>query len=207
MNDISSQMVVNAIAKMEKIKGKKIRVDKKKNTTKEFYDKWAQEVSLEEGHYKAEPWQFDRVHTMMEKVRGTKVLEVGAGDGYCSQILKSRGFDVTATEFSEVRLERMKANGINAVFADINKLPFEDATFDSVLAGDILEHLPSIADGLKELERVCKPDGIIIISFPVSKLHWEHKGHLWGLSHHSVLREGKLDMIVMGLERINREES
>ena len=171
----------------------------------DFYDKWAIEMPLDEGHYKAESWQWDRIYTMMDMVRGKDILEVGAGDGYCASVIKKRGYNVTVTEFSKIRIKRMKKNGINAVFADVNNLPFPDNSFDAVLAGEILEHIDSMGKGLQELERVCKPDGKIIISLPVSKLHWKFKGHLWGLEHHQILREGKLDMIVMGLERINRD--
>lgn len=199
MRQLTPDLVIKAIDNMPELG----RI-KDPEPTDEFYDNWAIEMPLNEGHYKAEPWQWDRVYTMMEMVRGKNVLEVGAGDGYCASVLKSRGHQVTATEISQVRLKRMLAAGIDAHYADINDLPFPDASFDTVICGEVLEHIESPGKGLAELERVCKPDGKIIISLPVSKAHWEFKGHLWGLEHHSILREGKLDMIVMSMERINR---
>jgi ubiquinone/menaquinone biosynthesis C-methylase UbiE len=144
---------------------------------------------------------------MMAKVRGKKVLEVGAGDGYCVEVLKKQGYEVSATEVSQVRLDRMKRRGIDAVYGDVNGLPYPDNYFDSVICGEVLEHIDSMAKGLSELERVCKKDGIIIISLPVSPEMRQIKMHKWGIGHHEILREGKISMVVLTLERINRDET
>lgn len=168
-------------------------------------EKFAKEMQLDEDHYKSEPWQWDRIYTMMEQVKGPKVLEIGAGDGYCMMILKARGFDVTGIEISKIRLERCKRGGHNVIEGDINALPFPDACFDSVIAGEVLEHVPSMAKALSELERVCKPDGKIIVSLPIADIFRSIKMHLWGISHQMVKRNGKDDMIVLTFDRINRE--
>lgn len=168
-------------------------------------EKFAKEMRLDEAHYKSEPWQWDRIYTMMEQVKGPKVLEIGAGDGYCMMILKARGFDVTGIEISKIRLERCKRGGHNVMEGDINKLPFPDAYFDSVIAGEVLEHVPSMAQALSELERVCKPDGKIIVSLPIADIFRSIKMHLWGISHQMVKRNEKDDMIVLTFDRINRE--
>lgn len=201
MVNIKPKMVEDAIAKIEKIRPLEKVTDFNPDDVNE---KFAIEMELDEAHYKSEQWQMDRVQTMMAGVKGHKVLEVGAGDGYCVEVLKRRGYDVTATEISHIRLNRMKEKGIEAIYADVNKLPFSDAQFDTVICGEVLEHIDSMGQGLKELERVCKPDGKIIISLPVADIFREIKMHKWGIGHHSVLRNGQLDMVVLELERINR---
>jgi len=201
MNSITPDIVYKAIQKalkqkpMEKIP----RYDKS-----DVNEKFALELVLDEKHYKASPWQYDRIETMMSRVKGQTVLEVGAGDGYCVEVLQKRGYTVTATEVSKIRIERMKKKGIRAQYADVRKLPFPDNSFDTVMCGEVLEHIPSMAEGLKELERVCKPDGRIVVSLPVGDDYQKLKMHLWGIRHHSILRQGALDLIVMEFEQINR---
>jgi len=50
--------------------------------------------------------------------------------------------------------------------ADINKLPFDSASFDSVICSEVLEHIPQHEEALKELVRVLKPQGSLVISVP-----------------------------------------
>ena len=50
--------------------------------------------------------------------------------------------------------------------ADINKLPFDSASFDSVICSEVLEHIPEHEEALKELMRVLKPQGSLVISVP-----------------------------------------
>ena len=143
---------------------------------------------------------------MMGRVKGPAILEVGAGDGYCSQYLIKQGFKVSSCEISKIRLERMRKAGIPCDEGDLNRLPYPDGTFDTVMCGEVLEHLDSIGKGFSELERVCKPDGIIIISLPVSQRYDGIDMHLWGIRQHNVLYEGKLDLTVLTFQRINREK-
>jgi ubiquinone/menaquinone biosynthesis C-methylase UbiE len=50
--------------------------------------------------------------------------------------------------------------------ADINKLPFDSAFFDSIICSEVLEHIPQHEEALKELMRVLKPQGSLVISVP-----------------------------------------
>ena len=203
MDAITPEIVLKGISQIIKLKPMSPREEQKEKIS--FYDQWAIEMPLNEGHYKAEKWQWDRIYTMMDRVKGPKVLEIGAGDGYCAKVLGKRGFDVMATEVSQVRLDRMKKDKIKCKYADVNNLPFPDDTFDSVICGEVLEHIPIMGKGLEEVERVCKPDGRIIISLPVSPAHDEFKGHLWSIRHHGIYRKEALDMIVLTLDRIHRD--
>ncbi|MDR0505241.1 MAG: methyltransferase domain-containing protein [Dysgonamonadaceae bacterium] len=52
------------------------------------------------------------------------------------------------------------------VFYDGNNIPFEDNTFDSILASEVLEHVPNIDKTLSEWRRVLKPNGKLIATVP-----------------------------------------
>lgn len=56
-------------------------------------------------------------------------------------------------------------NGICRV--DMTAIPFSDGTFDYVIANHVLEHITEEEKALSELKRVVKPDGSIILSFPI----------------------------------------
>lgn len=59
--------------------------------------------------------------------------------------------------------------GVNVdVVAEIEKLPFETSSADVVRVWNVLEHVKDLNACLKEIHRVLKPDGILIISVP----HW-----------------------------------
>ena len=59
-------------------------------------------------------------------------------------------------------------------YGDINNLPIEDEKFDYVLCTEVLEHVPEPLESMKELTRICKKGGYIIITAPfTSGIHQE----------------------------------
>ena len=50
--------------------------------------------------------------------------------------------------------------------ADIKKLPFASASFDCVICSEVLEHIPEHENALKELVRILKPQGDLVVSVP-----------------------------------------
>jgi ubiquinone/menaquinone biosynthesis C-methylase UbiE len=53
------------------------------------------------------------------------------------------------------------------IYYDGKTIPFEDNTFDSILACEVMEHIFNIEEILKELYRILKPGGKILISIPL----------------------------------------
>lgn len=92
---------------------------------------------------------------------GNTALDLGTGHGVYARYLADRGFAVTGLD----RNPTYSDDRITIVAQDIDdRLPFEDAAFDTVLMFDILEHLPDEAAVLAEVARVCKRR--LIISVP-----------------------------------------
>jgi 2-polyprenyl-3-methyl-5-hydroxy-6-metoxy-1,4-benzoquinol methylase len=50
--------------------------------------------------------------------------------------------------------------------ADINRLPFADASFDCIICSEVLEHIPDHQQAIRELNRILKPQGILVVSVP-----------------------------------------
>ena len=85
------------------------------------------------------------------------VLEIGAGNHIVANILRQFGIHVTTLDINE----SLKPD----IVGPANKIPLERESFDAVLAGHILEHLPfdQFNECLKEIYRVSKKDAVISI--------------------------------------------
>jgi SAM-dependent methyltransferase len=64
---------------------------------------------------------------------------------------------------------------------DAQRLGFRDGVFSLVTALDVLEHLDDPVAALREMNRVCTPDGLVVISVPAYRFLWS--GHDLALSH------------------------
>jgi ubiquinone/menaquinone biosynthesis C-methylase UbiE len=97
-----------------------------------------------------------------------KVLEVGVGTGKNLPYYPP-GCEVTGIDFSPRMLARarMKAPSapvpVNLIEMDVQKLEFADDTFDTVVATFVFCSVPDPVKGLREIRRVCKPEGRIIL--------------------------------------------
>lgn len=108
----------------------------------------------------------DWIVSHYEIAPGAKILELGCGTGSMwtkNLHLLDGGARLTLTDFSAGMLETAKANlsGRNITFAqvDIQNIPYENASFDVVIANMMLYHVPDLHKGLSEVRRVLKPGG------------------------------------------------
>jgi glycogen synthase len=112
------------------------------------------------------------VRTLQDEPR-QRILDVGGGYGRISGGLSSR-HDVTLVDISPEMLEeaRRRWPGLRLEQADARSLPFEDETFDVVLANDLLPHLSDLRAALTELRRVCLRDGRVVFDTTNSSPWW-----------------------------------
>ena len=113
--------------------------------------------------------------------RRPQILDVGCGTGGNLAMLSQFG-DAEGVDVSPDALAFCRARGLNKVkLGAAEDLPYEDGTFDLVTALDVVEHLDDDVAGLREMRRVIRPGGRILIFVPT--FMW-----LWGMqddiSHH-----------------------
>jgi ubiquinone/menaquinone biosynthesis C-methylase UbiE len=105
---------------------------------------------------------------LWSKVKGTKILEVGVGTGKNSPYYPE-GAEITAIDFSEKMLERARKRAhrekvhVQLQQMDAQNLTFADNTFDTVVASFVFCSVPDAIKGLKEVERVSKHGGKVIL--------------------------------------------
>lgn len=117
------------------------------------------------------------------KKTGNAMLDYGCGTGGTSKALQQFG-DVTCVDSSDIALKFCKKRGLRRLCkADIEKtqrLPFKSGTFDAVTILDTLEHIKNDAKALRELNRILKKDGLIVITVPAYMLLWGIHDELLG---------------------------
>lgn len=91
---------------------------------------------------------------------GGRVLDLGG-----NKILKRGRFDLGQYDF-QVCYANLSAAKRPDVQADAALLPFKNKVFDAVICAELLEHLPKPRQVLKEVHRVLKPRGTLLISAP-----------------------------------------
>lgn len=107
--------------------------------------------------------------------RKEKVLDLASGHGAVAEFIKSLGNEVVALDISKEALKKASERGIAVVYGNVEKkLPFEDEVFDACFWGDNAEHLFSPLKTLKEIYRILKPGGRVIISTP-NMGYWRYR--------------------------------
>lgn len=97
-----------------------------------------------------------------------KALDAGCGDGKVAQIMGEKlGISFHGVDISRKGVELAKKLGVKAQVANLsNKIPFEDNCFDLVISTEVLEHVNDPDTFLKEIYRVLKPNGKLLLTTP-----------------------------------------
>ena len=98
---------------------------------------------------------------------GSRILNVGAGQGSFTLLLEERGYEVVSADVSEPAVAVLEARVRGeVVLADLTNLPFPDRAFGAVVAGEVLEHIGDDHAALSEAARVLRPGGVVALSVP-----------------------------------------
>lgn len=125
-------------------------------------------ISSELDSFRKNAWKF-QIGKHLNGRKGLEILDVGTGPGFFACILSEEGHHVTAIDSSEGMLEKARENaerlGVEPKYLqmDVNRLDFQDQTFDVVVMRNVtwtLEHPEMV---YAEFKRVLKEGGLLLI--------------------------------------------
>ena len=101
-----------------------------------------------------------------------RILDVGCGTGtmltYLGTLGKAEGVDIDAEAVGYCRERGLE----NVRIGEAAELPFEDGSFDLVTALDVVEHLDDDAAAFREMRRVLRPGGLLLVTVPAHRFLW-----------------------------------
>lgn len=114
-----------------------------------------------------------------EWVEGLRVLDVACGTGYGTAVLGTvaasvTGLDISQDSVIEARRRYGKEN-VQYVVGDCYALPFDDESFDVVVANEMIEHVEDHDGLIKEIKRVLRPNGRFLVSTPNKPVYNRYK--------------------------------
>ena len=112
-----------------------------------------------------QPDIYDRVLEALPEDRGVRLLDAGAGEGFLARKLKDLGYE--RVEACDYVAEGFRCPDIPFTQANLAEgLPFPDDHFDCVVSVEVIEHIENHFTFVRELVRVTRPGGRVIITTP-----------------------------------------
>lgn len=100
------------------------------------------------------------------------LLDVGCGEGAFLEAAGRAGFACTGTEVSAAAVRIAKGRGLDVREGTLESSAFPDASFDAVTMWHVLEHLPDPFATLREVRRILKPGGRLLLAVPNLEDRW-----------------------------------
>ncbi len=113
---------------------------------------------------------WNRIKTAMNfaQIRDdSKVLDIGCNRGRFLQSVRdlNKNCELYGVDI-DPKIKNLKIENCSFHVCGVEKLPFEEKYFDNIFALSTLEHIPELDSAVKEISRILKPDGSVIISSP-----------------------------------------
>ena len=149
-------------------------------------------VHVAEVYFKGLQWDAEgdilrrRIDWMVDQTQGQRVLDVGCNEGILEILLARRGFDVTGVDIDATALEfarHLLANEpeevgarVRLIHGDLARTVLAVDPFDTVVIGEVLEHLEDPAALLDRSFEFVRPEGRVVITTPLGfRLGEDHR--------------------------------
>ena len=101
-----------------------------------------------------------------------RLLDIGCGQGHFLNLAKDSGWEVEGVEPVKSACDYARQLfGIEIKNKALKEAGFPEAHFDAVTLWNVLDHLPDPLEALKEIDRILKPGGILVIRVPNVSFH------------------------------------
>ena len=145
------------------------------------------------GHLRESDAFYRWVLEKLGPVPDRKLLDIACGEGHMGRLAAERGLEATGVDFSPsaAALAYENMEQYRVAIADGQRLPFPSEAFDYLTNLGSLEHFVSPDQGLLEMRRVIKPDGVAALLLPNSYYLLDILWHVlrlgYPVSHHQAI--------------------
>jgi 2-polyprenyl-3-methyl-5-hydroxy-6-metoxy-1,4-benzoquinol methylase len=124
--------------------------------------------AMRDFHYNLRESRLQKCASMINSLPPGRLLDVGCSNGEWAVRWQARGWETAGVDLDRNHLAMARDSGLDARFCDLNRdpLPFPNAQFDLVFAGEVIEHLVDTDGFLAEVRRCCKPGGHLLLTTP-----------------------------------------
>lgn len=135
---------------------------------------------------------FAKTQPLADLPRGSRVLEIGFGDGQLLRWCQARGHHVTGVEIVPALVARARAMGIDCLQGPIDAETLGDRAFDAIVAFDVLEHMrfDEIAAFFTYSKPHLLPGGFYLLRFPNGASPFGYNYQASDITHKSILSLG-----------------
>ena len=133
-----------------------------------FYDRFADEFDSKMNMYDTEK----RVRVLFEQLltedlQGRELLDAGSGTGWFSKRAVERGAKVTSIDIGPQLLKKVGEKcRTDRAACDICQTALADESFDFIVSSEVIEHVPHPRRAIREINRLLRPGGILVLSTP-----------------------------------------
>jgi SAM-dependent methyltransferase len=110
----------------------------------------------------------ETVAEISKKRKIERIFDIASGDGLVTKELETyANAEVLGCDISSVCVRKARKRNLQIINIDLNQgMPFQDETFDMVTAFDIYEHVVELDHLQKEILRILKPNGLLVLTTP-----------------------------------------
>lgn len=191
----------------------------------DYYKEWIEKQMNRRIHMRER-----RLRDLVKYKKSGRTLDVGCGVGTFLKRSKEKGFEIYGTEISDYACKHAEESlRIDVFRGELEEARFLLATFDVVTVWHTLEHLPDPMAALREINRILKKDGLLVVAVPnlnnyITRLLYllikrkklmlfsnqAKEWHLYHFSDHtisSMLEKAGFDIIKIDLDLVQLEPS
>ena len=139
-----------------------------------FYDRFAEQFDSKMNMYDTNRrMQVIFEELLTENITGKTLLDAGSGTGWFSREAALRGAKVVSLDVGENILAQVARKcETQRVVGSVLDIPFDDGYFDFVISTEVIEHTPDPRKAIREMHRVLKKKGTLILTVPNKLWHF-----------------------------------